>query len=450
MIQRNLGIIYKHTSPSGKIYIGQTIHSINYRTRKNGKGYKNCKVFYNAIQKYGWENFKHEIIESNIPENELNNKEIYYIKEYNSLVPFGYNVSKGGKTGGGQSTSVICFSEKGEFIKRFHSMQDGADYIGKDRSCVSNAIKKGQTAGKLFWCKEVDYSDEFITNILSKYKDTKNIFSTIYTYDFNSKQLLFTFNSVKEASLVTKSHRTDISSILMHGSERGNKSVNGYIFSYEPINDFSKYSRNTNAIKYKESIYLYKDRVLIGIYDNSPDIEKASNNCLSKGVIRKFITTNKMSNKNGYILSKEKLSERDFDLICKDTRGKRIYQYSKEGVLLDSFDSLSEVALYIHGNKEKSVSALQPALQDFNKTAYDYRWSHSPNEKIIKKSPVIIKKNKNEIISFYYSITECIQNENISRTTLYRCLKDTTKTFNGFYYIRYNKEEKTNEYICNR
>ena len=54
-------VIYKHTSPSGKVYIGQTnqVPSIRFR---NGCGYKSSKKFYNSILKYGWENFKHEIL----------------------------------------------------------------------------------------------------------------------------------------------------------------------------------------------------------------------------------------------------------------------------------------------------------------------------------------------------------------------------------------------------
>ena len=52
--------VYCHTSPSGKRYVGITCKSLNSRWQ-NGKGYLYNKHFYSAIQKYGWENFKHEI-----------------------------------------------------------------------------------------------------------------------------------------------------------------------------------------------------------------------------------------------------------------------------------------------------------------------------------------------------------------------------------------------------
>lgn len=53
--------LYKHTTKSGKVYIGITSRKPEYRWR-NGKAYKNNKYFYNAILKYGGNNIKHEIL----------------------------------------------------------------------------------------------------------------------------------------------------------------------------------------------------------------------------------------------------------------------------------------------------------------------------------------------------------------------------------------------------
>ena len=63
--------VYKHTSPSGKIYIGITCQNPNRRWR-NGEGYKKNKYFYRAIQKYGWNNFQHEVIEEGLTEKDAN------------------------------------------------------------------------------------------------------------------------------------------------------------------------------------------------------------------------------------------------------------------------------------------------------------------------------------------------------------------------------------------
>lgn len=58
-------VVYKHTSPSNKSYIGITS---NYKLRCNQHKSKNsrCRLFSRAIQKHGWDNFTHEILEDNL------------------------------------------------------------------------------------------------------------------------------------------------------------------------------------------------------------------------------------------------------------------------------------------------------------------------------------------------------------------------------------------------
>ncbi len=89
-------IVYKHTTPSNKVYIGRT--SQKPKTRwKYGYGYLQCCAFYNAIKKYGWDNIKHEILYENLTKNEAIEKEIELIKQYDSTnKEKGYNITKGG------------------------------------------------------------------------------------------------------------------------------------------------------------------------------------------------------------------------------------------------------------------------------------------------------------------------------------------------------------------
>jgi group I intron endonuclease len=90
------GIIYcYHSISTGKKYIGKTLYE---RKRKQDHEY-NASIgtstkFYNAVRKYGWDNFVYgivEIIESNL----LEEKEKYYIEKYNTLNN-GYNMTIGG------------------------------------------------------------------------------------------------------------------------------------------------------------------------------------------------------------------------------------------------------------------------------------------------------------------------------------------------------------------
>ena len=113
------GYIYKYTSPSGKNYIGQTKYSLEKRSQKNGIGYKKCRAFYTAIQKYGFENFRWEILEECVLE-DLDKKEAYYISLYNSVVPNGYNIypSGSGILQNKYKKAVDVYNLNGVLVKR--------------------------------------------------------------------------------------------------------------------------------------------------------------------------------------------------------------------------------------------------------------------------------------------------------------------------------------------
>ena len=99
--------IYKHTlligSHAGWSYIGQT-SSKNPNTRwHGGSSYKQCVLFWAALQKYGWDNFSHEIIEENIKSLKAANKrEKYWIAYYHTWIDDpeckGYNLTSGGNS----------------------------------------------------------------------------------------------------------------------------------------------------------------------------------------------------------------------------------------------------------------------------------------------------------------------------------------------------------------
>ena len=89
-------IVYKHQNLiNGKVYIGITSQNPEQRWRK-GAGYYNHKKFYNAILKYGWNNFSHVILYSNLSEKEACEKEKELIKIYDSKNN-GYNLTDGGE-----------------------------------------------------------------------------------------------------------------------------------------------------------------------------------------------------------------------------------------------------------------------------------------------------------------------------------------------------------------
>lgn len=89
-------VIYAHRNKiNNKYYVGQTREKPERRWRPNGEGYKNSPKFYSAIKKYGWNNFEHIILQPNLSESQVDDREKFWIKYYNS-VENGYNCEQGG------------------------------------------------------------------------------------------------------------------------------------------------------------------------------------------------------------------------------------------------------------------------------------------------------------------------------------------------------------------
>lgn len=94
-----LWTIYMHINRvNGKRYVGITSTSPEERWGSNGCGYRRNKHFWNAIQKYGWNNFDHQIILKDETFEYACKVEKCLIKYYNTLNPeYGYNLTAGGE-----------------------------------------------------------------------------------------------------------------------------------------------------------------------------------------------------------------------------------------------------------------------------------------------------------------------------------------------------------------
>lgn len=92
-------VLYEHRNKiNGKRYIGIT-NNTTKRWCSNGKRYEKCPHFWAAIQKYGWDNFEHNVLIYDLTLEEASRLEIYYIAKYRTREKaFGYNVMEGGQT----------------------------------------------------------------------------------------------------------------------------------------------------------------------------------------------------------------------------------------------------------------------------------------------------------------------------------------------------------------
>lgn len=126
------GVIYKlENRINGKIYVGQTINEsrrLNEHIKSKNRDYMPIDA---AIFKYGYENFIYSILWEKVDDakrlkKELNDKEIFYIRHFNSRTPNGYNVLNGGHSVSGCDNPMY-----GKPISDIHRQRLVASHRGK-------------------------------------------------------------------------------------------------------------------------------------------------------------------------------------------------------------------------------------------------------------------------------------------------------------------------------
>ena len=165
-----MGYIYKITNiQNNKIYIGKTKYSIYNRFESHIRAaFKSNRkyYFYNAIRKYGKDNFKIDLIEE-CDNSILSEREKYWISFYNSIdKSIGYNSTLGGE-GGDTFTYQSKERQKEISAKKSQSM------TGKSRKPLTIEQRKriseghlGQVAWNKGLTKETDEFGKVIINDL--------------------------------------------------------------------------------------------------------------------------------------------------------------------------------------------------------------------------------------------------------------------------------------------
>ena len=132
---------YMHTNKiNNKVYVGQTCKTPPEKRWANGVGYRGSSYFYNAIQKYGWDNFEHIIFADNLSQQEACATERLLIALYQTNDSnYGYNLSSGGE----KASVGVCRSQ--EFKNNLSKLKTGT-HISKE---AIEKIKRAKTGKKL-------------------------------------------------------------------------------------------------------------------------------------------------------------------------------------------------------------------------------------------------------------------------------------------------------------
>lgn len=150
--------VYMHTNmENNKKYIGITMQENMHTRWKNGRGYSHNTHFSKAIKKYGWDNFKHEILFKNLTKEEAENKEVELIKKYKTLDrEFGYNLDSGGRAGKKMSEETkikIGKANKGKIVSKETCKMISESHKGKklSKEHIEKISKANSGSGNHFY-----------------------------------------------------------------------------------------------------------------------------------------------------------------------------------------------------------------------------------------------------------------------------------------------------------
>jgi len=234
------GLIYKVTNTvNNKCYIGLTTRSFETRIKEhfyraeNENNNKNSLLL-KAISKYGKDVFEYEIIEENISDKKLDEKEIYYIDKYNTLAPHGYNTLEGGrieavrKMGKSNTKPVYRIEpETFEIIDYASSLSEMAVKVGSSPIRISDVCNRKSFTAKGYIFRFIDdYDKEEIIDFMSQ-KYINNAVEVVGYYLDNS-EIIGEYISIYQASKVLNISAGNISDFcrgkrLTAGTYKGRK-----------------------------------------------------------------------------------------------------------------------------------------------------------------------------------------------------------------------------------
>lgn len=120
-IKNKKWVLYIHILKQNpeQVYIGITSQQPPSKRWDCGRGYKHCPKMWQAIQKFGWDNFEHKILQFNLTQQEAEKLEKEYILKYDSINK-GFNTSPGGRLLPQQSIQKMSNSLKEYYKKNKH------------------------------------------------------------------------------------------------------------------------------------------------------------------------------------------------------------------------------------------------------------------------------------------------------------------------------------------
>lgn len=282
------GVIYKITNiRNNKVYIGQTIQKLDDRINRHFRDARNGRdtIFCRAIRRYGEESFVWEVIDVAYSEQELDEKEIYWIKHYNAYVNWensnGYNMRVGGEGLRGEDNpncklsresieEIIDLAKTGKYTipmiaKEFGVAKNTIYNIFNLSSCWNSVVKELVTEEELntIKAKIKEFTKKWRSKRLSELKSKENhhmwgkrgannpFSKPVLQIDLNTGEVLREFPSATEASKYVNAPDCSKIARVCRGER---KSAYGYKWVYKENYNNGLKAKNNDLILLGESL----------------------------------------------------------------------------------------------------------------------------------------------------------------------------------------------------
>lgn len=224
--------VYMHIAPNKKRYIGITSLKPEIRWA-NGEGYRTQTVFYRAIKKYGWNNFKHIILEKGLSFKQACERERYFIKKYKTNLnrwqnpSYGYNRDDGGCASSNVGipltethkeklrnnkhnlnirTPIDYFDLNGKYLGTAMTYNEAQNITGICKTNILKVVKGRQfRAGQYMFSYHKDSKGKDLPTSIMELKMEKSLAELmpydgkVYCWDIKTKQLCGSYRNIREA-----------------------------------------------------------------------------------------------------------------------------------------------------------------------------------------------------------------------------------------------------------
>lgn len=238
IINKIYGVIYSATNIiNNKRYIGQTTRELKRRRNEHITQANSGSdlAIHQAIRKYGEDNFEWSIIDQAYNQEELDNKEIYWIDFYDTYGKNGYNMALGGQFNLSDNSDemsemrggrpFLIFDLDGNFVRETISQTEFADEIGVSPKTVNHVLmgRKNSTKGYVLLFKD-EFSDKKL-----KYKINKSRNREFYVFRKNNLDLVGKWDNREQCQRDINVRRSTITRNL-DSNNMGSR--NKYLFYY--------------------------------------------------------------------------------------------------------------------------------------------------------------------------------------------------------------------------